>query len=225
MNKSEQAKLLEPFLLQPLPLGTLEQVSLYLNLLQKWNARINLSGIRDEGGMMVRHFGESFFLAQHLFETGSGSGAPVLPVGEVDPAIRVMDIGSGAGFPAIPIKLWSPGVQLTMIEANQKKATFLRETIRTLALADTEVFSERAEVVAAREDFTRADVVTFRAVEHFDEILKIAVTLLAPGGRIAVLIGRGQWRADTAPSKVNWDDPIRVPLAESRIVQIGWKQR
>ncbi len=223
MDKSERAKLLEPFLLQPLPPKTLEQTSVYLELLLKWNARINLTAIRDEAGMIARHFGESFFAAQHLFEPGVFEPCASVSSSSFS-TIRIIDIGSGAGFPAIPIKLWAGGAKLTMIEANHKKATFLREAIRTLALVDAEVISERAEIVAARKDLRRADVVTFRAVEHFDEILKIAVTLLAPGGRVGMLIGSGQRQASSLPYQVVWDDPIKVPLAVSRILQIGRKQ-
>ena len=64
--------------------------------------------------------------------------------------IRVLDLGSGAGFPALPIKIWAPHIHLTMIESNQKKATFLREAARALKLTDVNVIAERAESVAAR---------------------------------------------------------------------------
>jgi 16S rRNA G527 N7-methylase RsmG len=61
------AALLEPFLLQPLPDAALEQISTYIDLLRRWNARINLTAVRDPEAIVTRHFGESFFLAHHLF--------------------------------------------------------------------------------------------------------------------------------------------------------------
>ena len=194
----------------------LEQITAYLALLEKWNARINLTAIRDEAGILTRHFGESFFLAQNLFPGGgrSGQSSGVAPT-------RVVDIGSGAGFPAIPIKLWQKDIQLTMIEANHKKATFLKEVTRTLGLDGVEVVTSRAEALAGRPDFPRADVVTFRAVEHFDEILEIAVTLLAHGGRLAILVGSQQIESQKTISQVAWKKPIKVPLSETRILRIG----
>ncbi len=236
MMESARADLMRPFLSTPLSERVLEQVSTYLELLQKWNARINLTAIRDEAGILTRHFGESFFLAQRLFNRNVATAGPGQSVQDTtqdttqDTARNitsgttvVVDIGSGAGFPAIPIKLWAEEISLTMIEANHKKAAFLREVIRSLALENVQVISDRAEIVAAKSDFPRADVVTFRAVEHFDDILKTAFTLLAPGGRLGLLIGSGQWKGAEASPDMIWDDPIAVPLAESRVVRIGRK--
>src|SRR5262249_31150539 len=107
---------------------------------------------------------------------------PALAAGAND---SLIDIGSGAGFPGLAIKIWVPELHVTLIESNQKKATFLREVCRTLTLTNVDVFDSRAE------DFRGAcaDIVTMRAVERFDLILPIAASLVAPGGRLALLIG------------------------------------
>src|SRR5271166_1352435 len=67
MDTARIAALLEPFLEQPLSPSHLDQVSIYIDLLLRWNARINLTAIRKEEEIVTRHFGESFFLARHLF--------------------------------------------------------------------------------------------------------------------------------------------------------------
>jgi 16S rRNA (guanine(527)-N(7))-methyltransferase RsmG len=67
MDTARVAALLEPFIEQPLSPFQLEQISTYIDLLQRWNARINLTAIRHEEEIVTRHFGESFFLARHLF--------------------------------------------------------------------------------------------------------------------------------------------------------------
>ena len=67
MDTARIAALLEPFLEQPLPQSQLDQISIYIDLLLRWNARINLTAIRHEEEIVTRHFGESFFLARHLF--------------------------------------------------------------------------------------------------------------------------------------------------------------
>ena len=89
MDTARIAALLEPFLEQPLPQSQLDQISIYIDLLLRWNARINLTAIRHEEEIVTRHFGESFFLARHLFPasvartllsaTADTTGQPAIP--------------------------------------------------------------------------------------------------------------------------------------------------
>jgi 16S rRNA (guanine527-N7)-methyltransferase len=142
MHPARIAELLQPFLREandqrPAANDVLYQsISTYIDILQHWNARINLTAIRNEEEIVIRHFGESLFAAAHLFPK-------VYPVNPVPSVVKdvdsandqrptandaVADLGSGAGFPGIPIKLWAPNISLTLIESNHKKATFLRST-------------------------------------------------------------------------------------------------
>ena len=183
----------------------LESISNHLDLLLLWNARVNLTAVRRPEDIITRHFGESLFLAQYLF--------PAQRVQEQ----HIIDFGSGAGFPGLPIKIWAPDIQLTLIESNQKKATFLREVIRKLGLADVEVFSGRAE-----ECQHQADVVTLRAVEKFDQALPVALRLVRTGGQLAMLIGERQVeRVRQSVPAFNWNDPVEVPLSSNRVLLIG----
>lgn len=197
--------LLAPFLGgAPLSDPQVEDVSAYLELLVKWNAKMNLTAVRDPEQMVQRHFGESFFAARQVFP-------------DKDSRATVADIGSGAGFPGVPIKLWAPAIELSLIEAQQKKAAFLGEVIRTLILEGTKVLRSRAEEVDAR-----FDVVTLRAVESFETILPIAARLIRSAGRLVLLIGAGQ--ATTASSlmrQITWSTPISIPLSSGRVVLIG----
>jgi 16S rRNA (guanine527-N7)-methyltransferase len=206
--------LLRPFLEEPLSPLQLEQVSTYIDTLLRWNARINLTALRSPEEIVTRHFGESFFLARHLFphnlkEESTGKGA------------RVLDIGSGAGFPGLPLKIWNHEMNLTMIESNHKKATFLREVVRALGLDNVVVRTDRAEELGSDPGFLRSDFVTFRAVENFEKILNLAVTFLVPGGRLALLLGASQSESLREGSSVRWDAPILVPQSHSRILAIG----
>ena len=175
------AELLEPFLRrndggrEELSLEQLQQLSDYLDLLLRWNAKTNLTSVREPEAIVTRHFGESLFLARRV----SGE--------EMRTAI---DLGSGAGFPGIPLKIYSPHLTVTLIESQNKKATFLKEVIRKITLTDINVFSGRAE-----DSGVTADLVTLRAVEKFDLALTIAIRLLKPGGRLALLVGAGQSNA------------------------------
>jgi 16S rRNA (guanine527-N7)-methyltransferase len=182
----------------------LEQLRLYLDLLLKWNARVNLTAVRDPEQIVMRHFGESLFAARQLFDPAS--------------AITTADVGSGAGFPGVPMKLWAPHIRLTLIESQNKKATFLRELIRALELQPTEVFCGRAQQWGKT-----ADVVTMRAVEQFERALPVAAALVAPGGKLCLLIGAQQF--DSARRLMGepwlWRDLVAIPQSDDRVVAIA----
>jgi 16S rRNA (guanine527-N7)-methyltransferase len=235
MQSSRIAELLDPFLGPPdarrLTPDAFEHISMYIDLLQRWNARVNLTAIRNEEEIVTRHFGESLFAARHLFpEEKKSSGVPHFspPLREVgtstvgsDIATRrtkVADIGSGAGFPGIPIKLWAPEISLTLIESNHKKATFLREVTRALTLTNVNIQTTRAESLAG----IKFDVVTLRAVERFEAILPTAASLVAQGGRLALLIGQAQLsQAHSSLPALNWSHPIPIPHSQSRLLAIA----
>ena len=129
MNTNEIADLLRPFLEPDSISGEkLSQVAAYLDLLRKWNAKINLTAIRGPEEIVTRHFGESFFAARHLLSS------------ELSPSSAI-DIGSGAGFPGLPMKIWSPSIELTLIESNSRKTTFLREVARASKFLESMYFA------------------------------------------------------------------------------------
>ncbi len=183
-----------------LPAKLLEQLQLYLDLLLRWNARMNLTAVRDPEQIVTRHFGESLFAAQVLQRN---LAAPK----------SLGDVGSGAGFPGIPIKLLMPEVQLTLIESHNKKATFLREVVRALKLENANVFCGRAE-----EWDAKASVVTLRAVEKFERVLPVAAGLVAEHGVLCLLIGADQLAVaqQHLGAGWRWSEPVAVPDSNSR---------
>ena len=211
----------ESAVLAPSQLG---QISTYLDILLRWNARINLTAVRQPDQIVTRHFGESLFAARHLFPSARTTrGQPPSAVQAAPNNQRpanvphVIDVGSGAGFPGLPIKIYAPHIQLTLIESNQKKAAFLREFIRSVTLTNVDVFASRAERFPAQ-----ADVVTLRAVERFDTALPVAARLVIPSGRLALLIGQAQiGRARKLTPGFRWSDPLAIPLSSSRVLLIG----
>jgi 16S rRNA G527 N7-methylase RsmG len=282
MEPSRIAELLAPFLgtrpandKRPASNDALyHNISTYIDILLRWNARINLTAIRDPEEIVTRHFGESLFAARQLFPDISTSPAsescpdpaaerrqsaahgesrgsapfkeqapqgrkeaaqstegdqdshhsPIFTGHErgeaADDESSVADVGSGAGFPGIPFKLWNPSINLTLIESNHKKATFLREVTRSLTLTDIDVFNGRAEDLSRAQ--ARFDIVTLRAVEHFEDALQISAALLVPGGRLALLIGSSQHdAAATILPSLSWGPARPIPLSRSRSVLIG----
>ena len=201
----------------------LQSISTYIDILMRWNARINLTAIRNEEEIVTRHFGESLFAARHLFPLYPVTSSVPPVVKDVDsafarPEARVADLGSGAGFPGLPIKIWAPNIALTLIESNQKKSTFLREISRALTLTNINIQTARAETLPP----SSFDVVTLRAVERQAEVLPVAAALLVPSGRLALLIASSQLDQlhSTLPT-LTWQPPIPVPESRSRLLLIG----
>ena len=202
MEKARIAELLSPFV-SGLDDARLAQLSSYLDLLLRWNARMNLTAVRNPEQMVTRHFGESLFAATRLVAQDSKGS--------------LIDVGSGAGFPGIPIKISAPGMAVRLIESRLRKAMFLREVVRTLRLEKAEVFLGRAESCEAK-----GDVVTLRAVEQFESVLPVAARLLAPQGRLALLIGAAQVKsAREILPQMKWQDPVAVPQSSARVLLVG----
>jgi 16S rRNA (guanine527-N7)-methyltransferase len=209
MDTAEISRLLAPFVSSPGLRGQqLDCISTYIDILLRWNRKINLTSVRRPEEIVTRHFGESLFAARHLFAESA------------EPALRVIDVGSGAGFPGVPLKIYAPAIRLTLIESHQRRAAFLSEVIRELKLRDVEVFAGRAESFAGN-----ADLVTMRAVEKFERALSAAVGLVAPGGRLALLIGARQVAtARSAQPQLAWNPALPIPESAGRVLAVGWNQ-
>ena len=201
LNIETIARLLVPY--AKLDEQRLRLISIYIDILLKWNARINLTAVRAPEEMVTRHFGESFFAAELLKSNGMPETA--------------IDLGSGAGFPGIPLAISMPDTRVTLIESNQKKATFLREVSLALGLKNVSIFAGRGE-----EYTSRAGLVTMRAVERFENALPTAIALAEPGGRVMAMIGAGQVaQARELGQGVEWAHPIIVPGGHSRTMLVG----
>lgn len=187
LPEAEIASLLKPYL-NRLPNHLPPLLSGYLDLLVRWNARTNLTAIRSPEEIIRRHFGESLFAASHL-----GDSVPS----------TLLDLGSGAGFPGIPIALLYPEITVTLAESQNKKATFLREVSRTLALRNVEVWAGRAE------DLPRTfDTVTLRAVDD----MKTALAVAASRANRQLLILTTEIPELTAPFTLS--DKVELPGSE-----------
>lgn len=143
LTPSEITRLLIPFL-PALPEGLAGKLSLYLELLLKWNARTNLTAIRTPEEIVTRHFGESLFTGTVLAPTHT-----------------LLDYGTGAGFPGLPIALLRPDLRVTLAESQNKKVSFLREAVRLLNIP-VDIWAKRVEEMPPSQRF---DTVTLRAVD------------------------------------------------------------
>ena len=204
MTMAEIAALLRPFIeLEQIQLG---QISIYIDLILKWNSRVNLTAVRRAEDIVQRHFGESFFVAAHLLQPQA--------------KVSVIDLGSGAGFPGVPFAIFAPQARVTLIESNGKKAAFLNEVIRQLKLGNVTVFNQRAENYDGR-----TQLVTMRAVEKFSKAVPFALRLVEPGGHLALMIGSKQvGAAEATDSNPVWGSPVPIPGGHSRVLLVGTKK-
>ncbi len=171
LSQARVAELLVPYVGEAtVPAGLYGSLTRYLELLLRWNARTNLTAIRDPEQIVQRHFGESLFAGLHL-------------AGHLSARATLLDFGSGAGFPGLPIQLLLPELQVTLAESQGKKAAFLREAVRTLGLG-TEVWASRVETMGAERRF---DAVTLRAVDRMAEATIVARSRVIAGGWLATI--------------------------------------
>jgi 16S rRNA (guanine527-N7)-methyltransferase len=205
LTSSRLTTLLQPYLgVEVTDNNTLiNQLSLYLDLLLRWNARTNLTAIREPEAIVTRHFGESLFAA-HILN-------PRLPNNAT-----LMDFGSGAGFPGLPIQLYRPDLRVTLAESQNKKSTFLREAVRTLGLT-TEVWAARAETMPTSRTF---DCVTLRAVDKMDTAIADATTRVSPTGLMAILAGETPDNAHPTPLALWPQESHSLPESANRHLQL-----
>jgi len=175
-----------------------QQFSLYLELLLKWNAKLNLTSIRTPEEILGRHFLESIFCAHFVPKETK----------------TLLDFGSGGGFPGIPIAICRPEIAVMLAESQGKKASFLREVVRTLGL-NAAVYDGRAENI-----LDRFDAVTLRAVDKMASAVSAAVDLMAPGGTMLLMIGAGDAESLSDP-RLTWQSPISMPAALNKVILAG----
>jgi 16S rRNA (guanine527-N7)-methyltransferase len=155
------AALLKPYVKSGISPQLAAQLTDYLELLLKWNARTNLTAIREPEEIVRRHFGESLFLGEKL---GAYLGA------HLGDCATLLDFGSGAGFPGVPVQLLRPEIAVTLAESQGKKAAFLREVVRHFGLK-TEVWPNRVETMPPERRF---DAVALRAVDKMESAVREA---------------------------------------------------
>lgn len=146
----------------------LDQFDRYAAELTRWNARTNLTTITDPQAIVVRHFLDSLAVARAWPDACPSS---------------IIDIGSGAGFPGIPLKILWPATRLVLVESVGKKTQFLAHIVATLALANVEICTDRAETLGQntqyREQFA---LVTARAVAPLNVLAEYCLPLCRIGG-------------------------------------------
>jgi len=139
----------------------------YLLELKKWNKAYNLTGLKEDKDIIIKHFFDSLLYLK------------ALPDGE----IMVADIGTGAGFPGIPLKIIRPEIAMYLIEPSRKKSAFLRHIIRRLELTQIEVIEKRVEETKVNQGLAQpVDVAVTRALFSIKDFIKKASHIVKKKG-------------------------------------------
>jgi 16S rRNA (guanine527-N7)-methyltransferase len=204
LSETRVRQLLEPFG-PALDSHQIGQVLAYLDLLLRWNEKINLTAIRDQEECLTRHFGESLFLAKHAELHGA-----------------LLDIGSGAGFPGLALKIAFPALAVTLLEPVAKKRAFLKEAARACGFDKVEIRPERLEEWTRIARPASSDSATSRAVGKLKRLVPLAARCLKPGGRIFLwLTGDQASGLSGIPCGLTWEEPLPIPLSRSGVILPG----
>ncbi len=177
----------------------------YLGLLAKWNSTINLTALQldppDEGA-----------LDRLIIE-------PLVAARLVLPSVRLaIDIGSGGGSPALPMKLALPSLRFVLVESKVRKAAFLGEAVRQLALGGVEVANCRFDELLTRVDLREAaDLVTIRAVKTDRKLWDGIQVVLKPHGQVILFAGADQSVADSISSPFRLEATVTVQPSRSQV--------
>jgi len=156
----------------PLPPEALPQFRTYLQELQTWNARVNLTGLKSEPDLVIKGFLDSLAVLPFLNDVDS-----------------LIDLGSGAGFPGLVLKLARPELVITLVESRGKKAAFLEYLVALWSLPGVQVVQTYLTPKAAQEWGPRFAAATSRATFPLHRFFELAAPLLLPGGQALALKG------------------------------------
>ena len=215
----------------------LKAFDMFGDLLTERNKRVNLTAIRDEAGIVIKHFYDSLSIVIHVRELSdllSAAAARRGVVGEnragiarngavgdggAGPRKKLADVGAGAGFPGIPLKiLFGDALDVTLIESVGKKVRFMDEVIAALRLDGCGAVHIRAEDAARAGMGGLFDFATARALAPLPKTLEYCLPLIKTGGTLIAMKGR----RDTADKEIAQSADRLTALGGKHLRTVGF---
>jgi len=141
------------------------KLDIYLNFLKEYNSHTNLTAIKDDNDIYLKHFYDSLTIIKAV---------------DLNNYNNLIDIGSGAGFPGMVLKIFFPNLDVTLIDSNNKKTTFLKQLAEKLNL-NVNIINERVENFS-KDNLNKYDIVTSRAVANLRVLSEISLPLVRKDG-------------------------------------------
>lgn len=152
----------------------LDRFDTYAELLVEWNGKMNLTAITEPEEIEVKHFLDCLMLPKYF---------------NLDYIQTVIDVGAGAGFPSVPLLIYKPDLCLTMMDAINKRLTFLDTAVHALGL-EAQLIHERAEAAGQDENYReKFDLATARAVAPMNVLAEYCLPFVKVGGYFVALKG------------------------------------
>lgn len=152
----------------------LDRFDTYAELLVEWNGMMNLTAITEPEEIEVKHFLDCLMLPKYF---------------NLDYIQTVIDVGAGAGFPSMPLLIYKPDLCLTMMDAINKRLTFLDTAVHALGL-EAQLIHERAEAAGQDENYREMfDLATARAVAPMNVLAEYCLPFVKVGGYFVALKG------------------------------------
>ncbi|MFA5523711.1 MAG: 16S rRNA (guanine(527)-N(7))-methyltransferase RsmG [Tissierellales bacterium] len=146
----------------------LDKFKTYKELLKEWNEKINITAIKDDEEIDIKHFLDSLT----IFKTGKFTGGK-----------RVIDIGTGGGFPGVPIKIVNDSLEVVLLDSLNKRLKFLDEVIKELGLQNIRTIHERAEDLGNKKEFREQfDIAVSRAVASLNVLAEYSLPFVKING-------------------------------------------
>ncbi len=153
----------------------IDQFIKYKDILLEWNQKMNLTAIREEREVIIKHFLDSLSCIQTKY-------LPVQLKIRKD-KVKMIDVGTGAGFPGIPLKIVLPNIELTLLDSLKKRIGFLEEVCKELELRDVELVHGRAEDFGKNKDYReKYEYVVSRAVAALNVLVEYCLPFVKVGG-------------------------------------------
>ena len=160
-----------------------KKLDIYAEFLYETNKIINLTAITEPLDILIKHFIDSIYITKYI---------------DFKPGMKVVDVGTGAGFPLLPVKIYKPDINITLLDGNNKRISFLNELCCKIDI-EAECIHERAELLARKEEYReKYDIATARAVSAMPVLSEYCMPFVKPGGIFGAMKGPSENISDAS---------------------------